>query len=134
MEYNCSDEITNEIIKKETSKTKKHIIYILVNFGLDVLFILFNIFSLSINFFKEKCNDCNFFNFPKIKKINKNKKGNGISKAPKKEVGVNNGIPNLNNKQIGKNISNNNNNSMIPIAGLGTQPPILAGFNSNAKL
>ena len=111
----------------------------LVNFGLDVFFILFNIFALSINFFKEKCNDCNFFNFPKIKKIkktkNKNNKVNGISKAPKKEVVVNNEIPNLNNKQIGNNIINNNNNSMIPIAtGLRTQPPILAGFNSNAKL
>ena len=139
LEYNCSDEITNEIIKKETSKTKKHIIYILVNFGLDVFFILFNIFALSINFFKEKCNECDFFNFPKIKKIknnkNKNNQVNGISKAPKKEVVVNNEIPNLNNKQIGNNIINNNNNSMIPIAtGLRTHPPILAGFNSNAKL
>jgi hypothetical protein len=53
---------------------------------------------------------------------------NGISKAPKKEVVVNNGIPNINNKQIGNNISNNNNNSMIPIAGLGAQPPILTYF------
>ena len=58
-----------------------------------------------------------------------------ILKLQKKEIIVNNGIPNNNNKQNGNSkISNNNNNSRIPIAGLGTQPPILAGFNSNAKL
>ena len=40
LSYNCSDDITNELLRKENEKTKNNIIFIAINFGLDA----FNLF------------------------------------------------------------------------------------------
>ena len=65
LSYDCSDKITNEIIKKENEYTEKTIIYLLINLGADllVIFILF-LFYVYIsceccfkNFYKYCCKD-----------------------------------------------------------------------------
>ena len=40
VEYNCSDDLTNEIFKKEKSNTNNTILYISINIGLDIFIIL----------------------------------------------------------------------------------------------
>jgi len=41
--YNCSDDITNEVSKKENQNTKASNLYTSVNLGLDIFFILINV-------------------------------------------------------------------------------------------
>lgn len=43
LSYNCSDDITNEVSKKENQNTKASILYTSVNLGLDIFFILINV-------------------------------------------------------------------------------------------
>ena len=46
--YNCSDSITNELISKGTKDNNKQILYITINFYLDVFQILINYITLLI--------------------------------------------------------------------------------------
>ena len=55
--YDCSDEITNEVLRLENLNTKKTIIYSGVNLGADVFYILFNVLAFLIVFIKEKYED-----------------------------------------------------------------------------
>ena len=53
-DYDCSDEITNEILRKENKNTKTTIKYIAANLGLDIFFILFITLRLII-YIKKEC-------------------------------------------------------------------------------
>ena len=47
--YNCSDDITNELLRKENKKTNNNIIYIAINLSLDVFYVFINLIYLLIN-------------------------------------------------------------------------------------
>jgi len=46
LSYNCSDDITNGIFRKENKKTKNNIILIAINFGVDVFNLFINLIYL----------------------------------------------------------------------------------------
>ena len=46
LEYDCSDEITNEFFRNESENTKKFIKITAVNLGGDVIFLIFNALAL----------------------------------------------------------------------------------------
>ena len=46
LEYDCSDEITNEFFRNESENTKKFIKYTAINLGGDVIFLIFNALAL----------------------------------------------------------------------------------------
>ena len=52
--YECSDKITNEIIRIENLNTKKTILFTAINLGADLIIIIFNVFP----FLYPKCEDC----------------------------------------------------------------------------
>ena len=70
--YECSDEKTNEVSRLENLNTKKSILYTGVNLGLDIFYILFNVFAHLVTLIKEKLENCEFnlFNRNKDKVIN----------------------------------------------------------------
>ena len=47
LSYDCSDSITNEVLKQNNSNTTKQIVFTAVNLGLDVLLILVNIIAFT---------------------------------------------------------------------------------------
>ena len=53
LEYNCSDNITNEVFRKENEKTKKSIFYISINLGIELFVVSLNIIYI-INCFSNK--------------------------------------------------------------------------------
>ena len=57
--YDCSDEITNEVLRLENLNTKKSIKYSAINLGIDVFFILFNVLAFLIVILMEKYGSCN---------------------------------------------------------------------------
>ena len=73
LDYNCSDEITNEVLKKENLNTKKSIVYLAINLGLDIFVLLLTILPIVIDKIKEKANvDNNNPPQPKMEEINFN--------------------------------------------------------------
>ena len=48
LSYDCSDKITNEMLRKENLNLKESIKYIAVNLGLDCFYILFNLIGFLI--------------------------------------------------------------------------------------
>ena len=152
LSYDCSDKITNEVLRLENLNTKKSIKYTAINLGLDIFYILFHIFSVLLIFLIEKIKDWKHYNFNKPKKpdfnnnININNLGQNkfnadkIDKEPVREVIVNNEKPNIANqfdKPVDNNINQNNANNVTnpyPTLDLGVPPPIEQGYNSNANL
>ena len=151
--YECSDEKTNEVSRLENLNTKKSILYTGVNLGLDIFYILFNVFAHLVILIKNKLEDCEFefnlFSRNKDKETNNSDYNNNKNdfnandhyKKPIREVIVNNGTQNQYDKpldndnfnnHINKNI--NNNNFDTPINDLGVPPAIAPGFTSDAKL
>ena len=154
--YDCSDEITNEVLRLENLNTKKSIKYSAVNLGLDVFYILFNALPFLIVILWEKCSRCEL-NLC-FKKKDKNKyypKGyknqnkitiDNFNKEPIREVIVKNEKPNIyekpsprinDNNNNGNDINNNvniNNENINPQIDLGVPPAIEPGFTSDAKL
>jgi hypothetical protein len=59
--YECSDKITNEVLRKENLNTKKTIIFTAINLGADILIILINIFPFLFPKLGECCDS--FFDF-----------------------------------------------------------------------
>ena len=53
--YNCSDSVTNEILRIKNKKTKIGIIFSSINLGLEVFFILANILFILYKIIKNKC-------------------------------------------------------------------------------
>ena len=49
LSYNCSDDITNELLRKENEKTKKNTIFIAINFGLDVFNLILDLIYYNYN-------------------------------------------------------------------------------------
>ena len=152
--YECSDEKTNEVSRLENLNTKKSILYTGVNLGLDIFYILFNVFAHLVILIKKKIEDCGFnlFNRNKDKETETNNSNynknnfivNDLYKEPKREVIVNNGTPNQfykpavnnNNNNFNNNLNNNinDNNSDIRLNDLGVPPVIGPGFASDSKL
>ena len=100
--YNCSDDITNEVFKKENDNTNKTILYISINIGLDIFIILLHflpklkIFIIEIlNKFKNylyKKNNNSDLNSERVSKRNdleeQNNKPMDDSPEPIKDLGV----------------------------------------------
>ena len=153
--YDCSDEITNEVLRLENLNTKKTIIYSGINLGADVLYILFNVLFFLIVYIKEKCENYKY----NLRYANKDKETNNnfnnneqnqfkidsLNKGPIREVEVQNGNQNIYEKPVnnfnGNNyIKNNNQNinnkdeNMAPTADLGVSPINAPGFSSESKL
>ena len=49
LSYNCSDDLTNEVTRKENENTKKSILYTSINLGLDIFIILLYGLPILIN-------------------------------------------------------------------------------------
>ena len=100
--YNCSDEITNEVLKSENVNTKKSILYLAINLGFDVLFILITISPFIISKIKDKCKkEETNYNYPPQPQIF--------------EKNINNNVNNNYNTPIKPNLNNNINNINQPI-------------------
>ena len=85
--YECSDNITNEVIRKETLNTKKTIIFTGINLGADILIILIIIFLFTYS----KCQnfyDC-ICDFIKCK-FRKKYKGETDNNNDMRDVNINN--------------------------------------------
>ena len=153
--YDCSDEITNEVLRLENLNTKKTIIYSGINLGADVLYILFNVLFFLIVYIKEKCENYKY----NLRYANKDKETNidfnnnaqnqfkidSLNKGPIREVEVKNGNQNIyekpvnnfnDNNYITNNIQNINDKdeNMAPTADLGVPPFNAPGFSSDSKL
>ena len=74
-DYDCSDQITNEILSKENKNTKRSIRYTAANLGIDIFFVLFNIFFLLIIYIEKKCK---YDSYLMNKNNNKNNDNNNI--------------------------------------------------------
>ena len=148
LSYDCSDEKTNEVLRLENLNTKNSIKYTAVNLGLDIFYILFNVFVHLIIFIKKKCEDNNSNLFSKNKDKETNYKNgnnnesdfrvNDSNKEFKKEVIVNNGVLReyekpVANYNFNNNFGNYNNNPNTPFTNLGVPPVVCPGFTSDAK-
>ena len=104
-DYDCSDEITNEVLRKENINTKRSIRYTAANLGLDIFFILLNARKLTIHIideYKSKLYIKNLMNNYNDKYI----ASKYNSKEEIKEVVVDNKASNSNENKI-DNINNN---------------------------
>ena len=139
LSYNCSDDITNEVLRKENENTKKSIIYTAANLGIDIFVFLFNILLYPIAYLIDKCDDCyigsNFYNNKANYNENNNSAKNknnsdGIPEKPGREVIVDNRTP------IQENPINYgfNNDIPHPIDDLDVPPPIVQEAGSNTKI
>ena len=146
LSYNCSDDITNEVSKKENQNTKASILYTSVNLGLDIFIILINVLVVLINCLINKYRERKIFydsynvklkSDIKEKNLNFNSaqnkyKSGGICKEPEMEVTVDNRTP-IQEGQINKPTDNaapnptGMNDLVIP-------PPIVQGAFSETKL
>jgi len=122
--YDCSDSITNEVIRQENINTKKSITWTASNLGVDVFFLVYIGLIVLISYLKEKCKYCSF-NFHKkesIKPVNMQEKNliksDDIYNKPVREVFVENKPTPViisDNKNISKEKNNDicNNNDII---------------------
>ena len=139
LSYNCSDDITNEVLRKENENTKKSIIYTAANLGIDIFVFLFNILLYPIAYLIDKCDDCyisskNLNNKTNNNKINNSAKNinnsDGIHEMLGREINV------VNRRPIQENPINYglNNNIPHPMDDLGVPPPIVQEAGSNTKI
>ena len=147
--YDCSDEITNEVLRKENINTKKSIKYTAINLGFDIFYILFNIFAYLIAIIIDKIKDLKYNYSVQNSGVNHNNKNNysknsynkdKFNKEPAREVIVNNVSPYFTNQynnpmenNLNQNIANNTPNP-YPVLDLGVPPPIEQGYTSKANL
>ena len=115
--YQCSDDITNELFKKENDNTEKSILYLWINLGLDIFVIVGNAIVITIGILTDKkkdddsksskstdkASDNNFFN-----SANKDFKSDCALDEKVREVVVDNN--NYNNNNYNNNNYNSNNN------------------------
>ena len=150
--YHCSDEITNEVLRKENLNTKTSIKFTAINLGFDIFYILFNICAFLMAFVIEKIDALKKNNYS-IQNSSANNNNNKDNKAqnkfkvdefinkPIREVIVNNETPNkinqydkpINNNNINQKNANNIPNS-YPVVDLGNPPSVEKGYSSNANL
>ena len=101
--YNCSDDITNEVFRKENENIKKNIRYTKINLALDLFVFLFHVFALLIIYILDKYGYRlkNFFKKKRMQKVCK----------PKIDYSIKNkNIITKNNDAIIVEVDNNNNN------------------------
>jgi len=69
--YNCSDDITNEVFRKENENIKKNIRYTKINLALDLCVFLFHVFAILIIYILDKYGYRlkNFFKKKRIEKV-----------------------------------------------------------------
>jgi hypothetical protein len=142
--YECSDDITNELIRKEYKNRDKSIIYTVANLIIDLFVFLLNIIPLLIIFIKSKLSDCGKEN----KEQNKNLQNNyNLKNAPEQpiaqeNINVQRRLPSLDENKINNQIDNNNQNQENPYPILQKKvsdlevapPPMPQGGDSNANL
>ena len=134
LSYKCSDDITNEVLKKENENTKKSILYTTINLGLNIFTFLINILTMVIIYLIEKYG-CFLFsdnkdnNRPSMMDKNfnpgeKDFKADNINETHDREVVVNNRMPIQDNQYT---------NRQNHIVNLGVPPQIFGGETSNSK-
>ena len=107
LSYDCSDKITNEILRKENLNNKNDIKYTTINLRIDCFYILFNLLAfLIIYIYEEVKNNCETAYDDNALGINKNNE-EGRNKENAKEVIVDNGTLTIVN-QSDKLVDNNN--------------------------
>ena len=145
LSYDCSDEKTNEVLRLENLNTKKSIIYTWVNLGLDIFYLLFNVFAhlvfLIMKILDADELDCCCEIESKDTKIStyNNNRYDFKANEPIREVIPNEGIQNQiekpeDNNNIDNNINNNNDNFNNLINDLGVPPVISPGLTTDSKL
>ena len=118
LSYDCSDKITNEVLRKENLNLKESIKYIAVNLGLDCFYILFNLIGFlifiilviieEIKFSRYMAKDKNLTVYNNNNDLEHNKNNEeGRNKENAKEVIVDNGTLTIVN-QSDKLADNNN--------------------------
>ena len=137
LSYKCSDEITNELLRKENENTKKSILYTTINLGLNIFTFLVNILTMvivylfekycSLLFSDNKDNKSSSMIDKNFKPKEKEFKSNNINETHDREVVVNNRMPVQDNQYIDRQNQNH-------ISNLGVPPPIFGGETSNSKL
>ena len=120
LSYDCSDDITNEVLRQENTNTKKSILWIAINLGGNVFFLVYNVLIVLIYYLKEKFKYCGF-NVQKsrpskqvdIKEKDGIKPNYNLNK-PVKEVVVENNLTTsvINNDKNSKINSKENNNDI----------------------
>ncbi len=115
LSYDCSDDITNEVLRKENENTKKSIIYTGYNLGIDVFVFLTNALFPLILYIIDVCEGCLICKFDTSYSLNENENNhstknknnsNNIPEEPKREVIVVNRKPKQEH-QINNEINNN---------------------------
>ena len=145
LSYDCSDEKTNEVLRLENLNTKKSIIYTWVNLGLDIFYLLFNVFAPLVFLIMKILDvdelDCCCEIESKDTKIStyNNNRYDFKANEPIREVIPNEGIQNQiekpeDNNNIDNNINNNNDNFNNLINDLGVPPVISPGLTTDSKL
>ena len=138
LSYDCSDEITNEVLRKENVNTKKSIKYTIANLGLDVFFILFNILPILICKVVKKCQEIKIFSFGRNKKRNINQNNSVEKKFNYPANDGNNPVKEIIIRRLPvKDEQNNkptNDNMSAPNPVKDSEAPPNPGANSDAKL
>ena len=88
--YNCSDDITNEIIRKGIEDSTRNIIYIKVNFYLELALFVGNVLAVIINIIMDKCKGNSVVENDKSEN---NKINNDINEKAETKNNENNEIP-----------------------------------------
>ena len=149
--YNCSDDITNDVLRLENLNTKKSIIYSWINLGADALFLLLNAVVIIIEFIKKKFLEyqveVNFRNRDKATSHHYDNSAQNefnLNIVPIREVEIQNKLRNINEKynnnfNYNNNINNNdniinNNENITPPADLGVNKVNAPGFSSESIL
>ena len=132
-DYDCSDEITNEILRKENINTKKSIKYTAANLGIDIFFVLFNIIFMLILFIKN-----NFFNVKKEEKTNSENnnnicKENTISNSKTEDV-IREVVVDNKTSALNENKMDNINNIEIPPSNMDNPPVVAPTFTPDTNI
>ena len=138
LSYNCSDDITNEVSRKENENTKISIKYTAVNLVMDLFILIFNILLFLAPLIIDKCKQClpcfsKSSGKPSINETKatskKNCNSNDIPENHVREVIVINRFT-FPERQMYHTI---NNNTPDPITNLDVPPTVNQGYSSNTK-
>ena len=142
--YECSDDITNELIRKEYKNRDKSIIYTVANLIIDLFVFLLNIIPLLIIFIKSKLSDCGKENKEQNKNLQNNYNSKNVPEQPiaQENINVQRRLPSLDENKINNQIDNNNQNQENPYPILQKKvsdlevapPPMPQSGDSNANL
>ena len=111
--YQCSDDITNELFKKENDNTGKSILYSWINLGLDIFIIVGNAIAITIGILTDKKRDDESKSLKSTDKTSINNFFNSARKDFKSDDALNENVRDVvvNNNNYNNNNYNNNNYS-----------------------